>query len=108
MAYDTHLEAGIDKLTLQWGLGKKPMFGGLGYFLGGNMCFGIHKDELIVRATEEQGKELLKEPGMRPFDMSRHPMKTWFMGGGNAISDSNNLLKLLEIGRDYALNLPPK
>ncbi len=110
MAYDTKLEQRIDKLTADWGVGKKKMFGGLGYSINGNMCFGIHKDELIVRATEEQGTELLKKPGTHPFDImqNRPPAKTWFMAGGKAISEDKKLLELLELSHAYALSLPPK
>ncbi len=109
MAYDENLEGRIDELTADWGLGKKKMFGGLGYFVNGNMSFGIHKDELIVRATEELGKELLKQSGMRLFDiMKGRTMKTWFIAGGKAIADDKSLRELLETGRDYALGLPPK
>jgi len=109
MAYDPNLEDRIDKLAADWGVGKKKMFGGLGYFINGNMCFGIHKDELIVRATEEQGAELLKKPGLHLFDvMKGRTMKTWFMAGGQAITDDKKLLELLKLSHDYALSLPPK
>ncbi len=85
------------------------MFGGLGYFMNGNMSFGIHKDELIVRATEEQGKALLKKPGVHLFDvMKGRTMRTWFMAGAQAIGSDKNLSELLQIGRDYSLSLPPK
>ncbi len=108
MAYDTKLENRIDSLTADWELTKKQIFGGLCYFLNGNMALGIHKDELIVKANEDQGKELLKQLGMRPFDMSKRPMKNWFMAGGVAIKDDKKLLELLEISRDFTSTLPPK
>ncbi len=108
MAYDLKLEARIDRLTDSWELDKKKMFGGVGYKLGGNLACGIHKDELIVRAAAEQVSELLKQPGIRNFDMGRGPMKGWLLAGGPAIKTDESLLKLLEISRDYASSLPPK
>lgn len=109
MVYDEDLEERIDELSADWGLSKKPTFGGLGYFVRGHMTFGIHKNELIIRATEEQGKALLKKHGVHEFDiMKDRTMKTWFMAGGPAIRDDDDLAALLKIGHYYALGLPPK
>ncbi len=108
MAYDIELENRIDKLSEGWELTKKKMFGGIGYLAGGNMAFGIHKDELIIRASEKEGEGLLAKPGVRIFDMTGRPMKNWFMAGGDAIKSDEKLLELLETGYDYSLSLPPK
>jgi TfoX/Sxy family transcriptional regulator of competence genes len=111
MAYDTGLEQRIDEVVAGWGLElpKKKMFSGIGYFIDGNLAFGISKDDLIVRTTEEQGKAMLEWPGIRPFQMgARKAMKNWLFAGGEAIAEDKNLLKLLEISRDFALTLPPK
>jgi TfoX/Sxy family transcriptional regulator of competence genes len=110
MAYDTDLESRIDKEISSWNAGivKKNMFGGIGYMLNGNLGFGIHKAEMIVRAGEEQSKELLSQPGIRVFDMTGRPMKNWFLAGSKAFENDSDLKQLLELGRDYALSLPPK
>jgi TfoX/Sxy family transcriptional regulator of competence genes len=111
MAYDPELERRIDKTIAGWDLDvpKKKMFGGLAYFINGNMAFGIHHaNELIVKADEEQGDELTKEPGMGPFVMgNRRSMKNWYLAQGEAL-DGDNFVRLLEISRDYTLTLPPK
>jgi TfoX/Sxy family transcriptional regulator of competence genes len=110
MAYDTELESRIDSLIGSWNvpLTKMKMFGGVGYLAYGNMAFGIHKDGLVVRTSDEQGQELLREPGVRVFDMTGRPMKNWFLTSREAIDRKESLLKLLELGRDCALTLPPK
>jgi TfoX/Sxy family transcriptional regulator of competence genes len=108
MAYDTNLEERIDKLSAGWDLAKKKMFGGIGYLASGNMAFGIHRDELILRASEEQAEELLKRPGIRVFDMTGRPMKNWLMAGGQAIKGDKDLLELLQTGCDFAVGLPSK
>jgi TfoX/Sxy family transcriptional regulator of competence genes len=62
------LEKRIDRIIAGWPeeIVKKKMFSGLGYMLQGNLAFGTHKkDELIVRAGEEQSHELLRKPGIR-------------------------------------------
>lgn len=110
MAYDAKLEERIENATEQWEepLTKKNMFGGLGYFIYENICFGIYKNDLIIRATEPQGIELLQKAGIKIFDMTGQPMKGWFVAGGPAISEDYDLADLLVIGRDFASALPPK
>ncbi len=42
MAYDEQLEKRLDQLIAKRNeIQKKKMFGGVGYLLRGNMCFGI-------------------------------------------------------------------
>lgn len=110
MAYDLGLEERIDQTTEQWEepLLKKKMFGGLGYLVYGNMCFGVHGEELIIRATEEQGRLLMERHGIRVFDMTGRPMKGWFLAGHEATEEDEELADLLVIGRDFGLSLPPK
>jgi TfoX/Sxy family transcriptional regulator of competence genes len=111
MAYDAELEARIDQLTAEWDvpLTKKKMFGGLGYMSYGNMCFGIHKDELIIRANEQKAAELLKRPGIHEFSMGHsRTSKTWVMASKELIADKNELANLLTISSEYVSTLPPK
>jgi TfoX/Sxy family transcriptional regulator of competence genes len=111
MAFDEMLEKRIEAAIAGWDIDvpKKKMFGGLGYFINGNMAFGIKGNELIVKAAEEQGNELLKESGMHPFQMGgRPPMKNWYLAGGEAIAEESDLVRLLEISRQYTKTLPPK
>jgi TfoX/Sxy family transcriptional regulator of competence genes len=112
MAYDERLEQRIDAVVAGWDVvvDKKKMFGGLGYLINGNMAFGIHHGgEVIVRLSETDGKELLKQPDTRNFTMGpRTSMKNWYLVGGEFIADDAKLAELLGKGRDYALTLPPK
>ena len=105
------LEKRIDQAIASWSLDlpKKKMFSGIGYFLNGNMVFGTHKDELIIRVNEPEGKELLRRVAIRPFQMgNKAAMKNWYFAGGNAIADDTNLAALLELSRDFVSTLPPK
>jgi TfoX/Sxy family transcriptional regulator of competence genes len=52
MGYNIDLEDRTDRLKDRLGeIDKKKMFGGIGYLLNGNMCFGIHKESLILRTS---------------------------------------------------------
>ncbi len=111
MAYDEGLEKRIDEVLGEWGLqlAKKKMFGGIGYLVQGNMCFGISRDKLLVRSDEAGAKAMLQRTNTEPFQMGKMPPSTtWVLAGGEAIASSEKLSELMAIGRDYALSLPPK
>ena len=109
MAYDAVLESRIDDEVAAWGVvvTKRKMFGGLGYFVQGTMAFGVKGDELIVKPHPEQADEMLKEPGMKPFEFGGRTMSSWCLAAPE-ILDEDNLPRLLAICREYALTLPPK
>ncbi len=109
MAYDTTLESRIDDEIIGWDIEvrKRKMFGGLGYFIGGNMAFGVKGDELIVKPAPEQAEQLQAEPGMKPFTFGNKTMKSWCLAEPEVL-DEDNLPRLLVICRDFVLTLPPK
>ena len=57
-------------LGVRPGITEKEMFGGIAFLLGGNMCVGVHGEDLIVRVKPAETDTLLREPGARPFDLS--------------------------------------
>src|SRR3972149_9260526 len=52
------------------GLREKEMFGGIAFLLGGNMCVGVHGEDLIVRVEPARTDALLREPGAKPVSLS--------------------------------------
>jgi len=109
MAYNTILEDKIEDITPPWdGLEKKKMFGGIGYLLNGNMCFGIWKDYLIVRMAPELAAEKLNDEHVRAFDITGKPIKGWVMVDKDYWDKENELTSWLDIGRSFALTLPVK
>jgi len=84
------------------------MFGGIGYLINGNMCFGIHKDALVVRTTAEIAQDLLKQDHIRVFDITGRAMKGWIMVGPEFVNDDHSLLSMLETGIAFAIQLPKK
>src|SRR3989442_12298973 len=60
------------------GIIEKELFGGIAFLLGGNMCVGVHGDDLIVRIEPSTTAAMLKEPGAKPFDLAgRTGMAGW-------------------------------
>ena len=109
MGYNLDLEYRIDRLKARLGdITSKKMFGGVGYLKNGNMCFGIHKDYLVLRTSLEKADELLKSEYVTPFDITGRPMKGWVLVSPDMLETEEQLLDMLKIGLSYAETLPGK
>jgi TfoX/Sxy family transcriptional regulator of competence genes len=109
MTYSKEVEITIDGLIESWpDIEKKKMFGGVGYLTGGNMCFGIWQEYLIVRTGPELANQKLTDQNVRPFDLTGKQMKGWIMVGRDALETDAELLDWLETGRSFAGSLPGK
>jgi len=109
VAYSKHLEEQIDALITPWpNIEKKKMFGGICYLINGNICFGIWKEYLIVRASVGTAEKKLQEKQVKPFDITGRPMKGWFMVEQLGWRTPEELNAWLATGRDFALTLPGK
>lgn len=109
MAYDQNLEMRIEHHLDKFGMiTKKKMFGGIGYLINGNMCFGIHKDKLVVRTSPEIAQDLLSRDHVHVFDITGRAMKGWIMIEPEFMKDEKSLISMLETGFTFAIKLPPK
>jgi TfoX/Sxy family transcriptional regulator of competence genes len=109
VAYDEALAARVRSiLTGRKGLAEKRMFGGLAFLVNGNMCCGVHGDELILRLAPEQAEEALREPHVRVFDMTGRPMKGWVLVSPGAVETESALSSWVGRGAEFAASLPPK
>ncbi len=89
------------------GLKETRMFGGFGYMLNGNMCLGIHKDTLIVRVGTA-AEALVKEPHVRPMDLTGKIMKGWATIEPEAMEDDAALERFCLIAVEFVRGLPAK
>ena len=109
MAYNLDLEYNIDRLLNRFGgITRKKMFGGIGYLLNGNMCFGIYKEYLVLRTSPEKAEELLRSEYVIPFENNGRPMKGWVLVSPDALETEDQLFDMLWIGADFAETLPEK
>ena len=109
MPYDKEIEKRIDTVIASWqNIEKKKMFGGICYLASGNICFGIWKEYLIVRAGVETAGEKLLLPFVTPFDVTGKPMKGWLMVAEKGWRSDQDLHEWLTIGNEFALSLPAK
>ena len=109
MAYNVDLEYRIDRVTDRFGeISKKKMFGGVGYLINGNMCFGIHREYLVLRTSPEKAEELMRNEYFSPFDVTGRPMKGWVLVSPDALETEEQLLDMLRLGMSFAETLPGK
>jgi len=108
MAYDETLASRIDELLKnKKNFTKKNMFGGVGYMLNGNMCIGVHKNEMIVRCNPEETDQLLSQKNTRIFDISGKPMKGWLLIAPDGLK-GNGLQNWFQRSVEYVQTLPKK
>ncbi len=108
MAYDEALAERVrDRLSEAAAVTQKRMFGGLAFLTWGNMTVGVFGDDLIVRVGPDSRDAVLAEPGVRPFDLTRRPMRGWVLVAG-AVLDDDELDRWIARARGYVATLPPK
>mgnify|MGYP006293071333 FL=1 len=109
MAHDSELEALLDEATRTWsGVQKKKMFGGLVFTTGGNICVGIWRDHLIIRAGEAAEKLMAADTRFRPFDVTGRTMKGWAMLGPEGWRDGRVRSAAVARARAFCRTLPDK
>ena len=109
MAYDEQLEERLHKLIAKRNdFHEQKMFGGLGFLLHGNMCFGIWKDNLILRLGEPQAQNALKDKNVKPFDITGRAMKGWVMVAPGGMKSKETLRQWVSAAIDFVSQLPRK
>jgi hypothetical protein len=109
MAYDERLAERLrSRLARHAALTEKRMFGGLALLLNGNMCCGVHQQEMIVRLDPALTQRALREPHTRIFDLSGRAMRGWILIGPHGWGDDATLAGWLQLATTYAESLPPK
>jgi len=108
MAYNETIAKRLDELIKgKKGFTKKDMFGGVGYLFNGNMCVGVHKDELIIRYDPKMTEEVNKNKNVRMFDITGRPMKGWSLVNAEGLK-ARALNKWFDLSFSFAKSLPKK
>jgi TfoX/Sxy family transcriptional regulator of competence genes len=91
------------------GITEKPMFGGLGFLLHGNMAVGIMSTgDLLVRVGPERSDEALARPHTRLFEMRGRSMTGWVIVAVEGVRTKRQLAPWVRRGTAFAASLPPK
>ena len=109
MPYDEGLRVRLEEWVDQFpNLSFKKMFGGICWFLAGNICFGILDDFLILRTGPEKADILLKNSDIKVFDITGKAMKGWVMVSPDAYQEDKALLAFMKNAYDFVKTLPKK
>jgi hypothetical protein len=109
MSFDERLAERIrDSLGRRKRLVEKKMFGGVAFLLNGNMCVGVHKNELIVRLPPEGTDTALAQPHTRRLDLTGRPLKGWILVEPAGLKTEAKLGKWIQVAAKYASSLPAK
>ncbi len=109
MAYDEQLADRVRGVLAQRkDVSEKKMFGGLSFMLGGNMCCGVDKDNLMVRVGPEQHEAALAQPHARPMDFTGRPLKGMVYVGSEGYRSDAAPAVWVKRGVDFAASLPAK
>ncbi len=87
---------------------EKRMFGGLTFMVGGNMCCGVAKTDVMFRVGQDVADAALTEPGVRPMDITGRPMKGMVFVEPQAIGDERSLRRWVDRALDFVATLPPR
>jgi hypothetical protein len=83
------------------------MFGGLTFMLGGHMCCGVNRAELIVRLDPAREDHALASPHARPMDLTGRPMSGFVTVRPDGLKGSD-LSRWVRQAVTWAESLPPK
>jgi hypothetical protein len=110
LPYNRDIEAVIQKIYAgEKGLTAKAMFCGMCYLVGGNMAFGIYKDNLIIRlGSPERAQQEIDSGRALTFDITRRAMKGWVMIPKARLVARGDYREWLDRGLAFAKTLPPK
>jgi TfoX/Sxy family transcriptional regulator of competence genes len=109
MAYDEKLADRVRKaLEGHEAVIEKKMFGGVAFMVGGNMCCGIVRDDLMVRVGPDGFADALRQPHARPMDFTGRPMKGMVYVSAAGLRTDTALRTWVRRGVDFAASLPAK
>jgi TfoX/Sxy family transcriptional regulator of competence genes len=109
MPYDDHLAERVRRLLgEQRGVSEKSMFGGRAFFVRGNLCVCVERDELLVRVGPEAYVDALRRPHAREMDVTGRPMKGFVLVGSAGVRAPAALRAWVARGVRYAKALPAK
>jgi TfoX/Sxy family transcriptional regulator of competence genes len=109
MAYDAELVervreqlAGVKKLS------EKEMFGGLAFFVTGNMICSVRNDGLLARVRPDLHHDALTRPHVSEMEMGGRTMRGFVRVNTEGVADDAELGLWVKLGLTYAQSLPAK
>jgi TfoX/Sxy family transcriptional regulator of competence genes len=100
----------LDKTMLPFACSRRPMFGSIAYFVNHNMFIGVHEDNMILRLSEKDRKEMLStHDEVAPFEpMPGRVMKEYVTFPESVYGNIEDFRKWLNRSYRYTASLKPK
>lgn len=103
MTYDQALAQRVRRqLGGAAGISEREQFGGIGFFVRGNMACGVIGRRLIVRVGTGAYAACLRKPGARVFDFSGRPMRGWVTVSAGSLATPAALRAWVGRGLEHA------
>lgn len=90
------------------GYSERKMFGGVCFFINGNMCVGPWKGSLIVRLDKQKHHETQAEPHVTPMNITGKTMQGWAKVDPSGIASDAELKAWIDRAIKFARTLPSK
>ena len=105
MAYNVELSLRIKRILIQKNIDfvEKKMFGGLAFMLNDKMCFGIIKDELMLRVLEHHYENLLERNHVREMDFTGKSIKGMIYIEEESLNNEIDLVNWLDFGIEFSV-----
>ena len=108
MAYDEDLADALRGLLAGGdGISEKKMFGGLGFFVNGNMLCAADTGRYVFRVGKDREAEALTRPGAEPMAFGERRIGG-FVFVDAAECDGSALADWIALARAFVDTLPPK
>lgn len=84
------------------------MFGGICFFLNGNMCVGVWHDDLIARVGIDAAEAFVGDEYARGMDLTGKPMRGWMQIEPPGIETDRAITDWIDLAIDFVSTLPKK
>ena len=108
MPYDEKLAERVRKaLKSQPTVEEKKMMGGLTFMVGGKMCVGVLRDDLMARIDPQEHESALQRKGCREMDFTGRPSRGFVFVGPEGTSTDESLRAWIDLALDFNKRAKP-
>lgn len=97
-----------DALKDEANITEKKMFGGLCFFLNGNMLCGVHKTGAMFRVGKENEAKALSIKAISPLQFTGRKMGGFVQSDHAFLDNKKERVQILNLALDYINTLPAK
>jgi hypothetical protein len=90
------------------GIVEKPMVGGVGFMLRGNLLCGVMGPDLLVRLSREGFDRHLGEDGAGPMVMGGRASRSWMLVPGVSVAGEADLTRWIGRAAEFVSSMPAK